>query len=92
MRWDFTSVAAGAAWITATVMVGAETGGVMDPPRVQAVRHLALVVAAVTTIVHRIEKRRHTEDLIFQMGRTAEALERDRNVVPLRVANGPIGA
>lgn len=91
MRWDITALGAGTAWVTAAVMVGAETSGVMNP-RGEAFRHLALVTAAVTTIVWKIEQRRRHEDLIFQMGRTAEAIERDRNVVRLRVAGGSVGA
>lgn len=87
MRWDVTAVAAGAGWVTSALLVGAEYGGILTNPRGEAIRHLALAVAAAATVVHKIEQRRHLDDLIFQMGRNVEAMEHGReggNVYPLR--------
>lgn len=88
MRWDIAAVAAGAGWATSALLVGAEAGGHVSP-RVEAIRHLTLAVAAAATVVVKIEKMRHLDDLVFQAGRDVGRLECVQdggcptNVVPL---------
>lgn len=91
MRWDVTAVAAGAGWITSALLVGAEARGLMQDPRGEALRHLALAVAAAATVVYKIEKGRNLDELIFESGRNVGRMECERdacntNVIPLHAA------